>query len=97
MSSSFSVVIPIYNRPDELLELLDTLTKQTRKPDEIIIIEDGSTISSEEVVQSFKSALPIQYFYQENTGQGFARNAGYSKATGDYLFVFDSDCLLPKN
>ena len=95
MSFSFSVVIPVYNRPEELLELLDSIAAQTRSPEEIVIVEDGSTVKSKEVVDSFEGRLTIKYIYQENTGQGFARNTGYKNATGDYFFVFDSDCVLP--
>lgn len=95
MSLKLSVIIPVYNRPDELNELLGTLVRQTRKPDEVIIVEDGSTISSIEVAQNFKKDLLIQYLEKENEGQGFARNFGYKHATGDYFIVFDSDCLVP--
>lgn len=91
----FSIIIPVYNRPDEVLELLETLVDQTYKDFEVLIIEDGSTISCEEVVQGFKSRLDIHYFFKENGGQGFARNYGFERATGDYYIVFDSDCLIP--
>lgn len=96
MPLKLSVIIPVYNRPDELNELLETLTLQTRKPDEVIIVEDGSTISAEEVVDTFRVDLPLFYYRKENGGQGFARNFGYEKASGDYLIVFDSDCLIPE-
>ena len=95
MSLKFSVVVPVYNRPDELEELLKSIAAQTQKPYEILVVEDGSTISSERVVEAFQQRLPVQYIFQENTGQGFARNTGYRHATGDYFFVFDSDCVLP--
>ncbi len=95
MSLKLSVIIPVYNRPDELRELLDSLDRQSRKPDEVIIVEDGSTISSKSVAVSFKKKLNIQYLEKENEGQGFARNHGYAHATGDFFIVFDSDCLIP--
>ncbi|MDW3193866.1 MAG: glycosyltransferase [Cytophagales bacterium] len=97
MSLKLSIIIPVYNRPDELNELLDTLTAQSRKPDEVIVVEDGSTISSKSITKSFEQSLPIRYLEKENEGQGFARNFGYQHATGDFLIVFDSDCLIPSN
>lgn len=95
MSLKLSVIIPVYNRPDELNELLETLVNQSRKPDEVIVVEDGSTISSKEVVNSFEKELPVLYLEKENEGQGFARNFGYKHASGDFFIVFDSDCLVP--
>ncbi len=97
MSMKLSVIIPVYNRPDELNELLETLVNQTRKPDEVIVVEDGSTISSKEVVQTFEKDLSIRYLEKENEGQGFARNFGYKHASGDFFIVFDSDCLIPRD
>lgn len=95
MSLKLSVIIPVYNRPDELKELLGTLVDQTRKPDEVIIVEDGSTISSREIARTFENQLSIRYLEKENEGQGFARNFGYKHASGDFFIVFDSDCLIP--
>lgn len=95
MALKLSVIIPVYNRPHELNELLHTLVGQTRKPDEVIIVEDGSTISAETIAKSYEASLPIKYLTKENGGQGFARNFGYQHATGDFLIVFDSDCLIP--
>lgn len=91
----FSVVIPVYNRPDELRELLESLTRQTYPDFEVLVIEDGSTHSSESVVAAFALKLPLRYFVKENTGQGFSRNYGFDRATGDYLVVFDSDAVVP--
>lgn len=93
---SFSIIIPIYNRPEELEELLLSLTQQTKAPDEVIVVEDGSTIPADHVVSKYENQLPVKYFVQENSGQGFARNSGYERAKGDYLIVFDSDCIIPK-
>jgi len=93
----YSVVIPIYNRPDEIKELLESLTKQTFTNFEVIIVEDGSQIKCEQICHSFKDKLNIQYFYKENSGQGFSRNFGFEKAKGDYYIVFDSDCIIPEN
>ncbi len=91
----YSIIIPVYNRPDEIAELLDSLTKQTYKDFEVLIIEDGSEISCKKVVQSYSGVLNVRYYYKENSGQGFSRNYGFEKATGDYLVVFDSDCIIP--
>lgn len=91
----YSVIIPVYNRPDELRELLESLTTQTRKDFEVIVVEDGSTISSEEVVQQYSKQLPITYYFKANSGPGPSRNFGYAHAHGEYLVVFDSDCVLP--
>lgn len=92
----YSIVIPLFNRPDEIKELLESLTLQTYQDFEVVIVEDGSTIDSKEVVEAFKDRLDIQYFFkEENTRQGFTRNYGFAKAKGDYFIVFDSDCIIP--
>ncbi|MDB4902324.1 MAG: glycosyltransferase [Mucilaginibacter sp.] len=93
----FSIIIPLYNRPQEIKELLETLTVQTYKQFEVLVIEDGSDIDAEEVVKSFSDKLDIKYFVKPNTGQGFSRNFGFERAKGDYFVVFDSDCLIPEN
>ena len=95
----FSFVIPVYNRPDEVKELLETIEKQvfdTQKISfEILVIEDGSTHKADELVNEFANRLPIRYFFKENTGQGFSRNFAFERAKGDYFIILDSDCLLP--
>tara|TARA_Y100001972_G_scaffold73475_1_gene89287 strand:+ start:2723 stop:3718 length:996 start_codon:yes stop_codon:yes gene_type:complete len=91
----FSVVVPIYNRPDEISELLETLVRQTYKDFEVVVVEDGSTIPCKEEVMAIADRLDIKYYVKENGGQGFARNFGYEKASGEYFIVFDSDCLIP--
>ncbi len=95
----FSIIIPVYNRPDELQELLDSLTAQAFARDvfdfEVVIIDDGSSKRAEEVALAYSTLLRLQYHYQANTGQGFARNRGFQQAQGDYFLVFDSDCILP--
>ena len=93
----YSIIIPIYNRPDELDELLESLTKQTYKNFEIIVIEDGSKLKCDKVVEKYSNILEIKYFYKENGGQGFARNFGFEKASGDYFVQFDSDAIIPAN
>lgn len=91
----FSVIIPVYNRPDEIRELLKSLTGQTYTYFEVIVIEDGSNDKCEKIINSFDGKLDINYVYKENSGQGFSRNAGFEKAAGDYFVIFDSDCLIP--
>lgn len=91
----YSVVIPVYNRPNEVRELLDSLTEQTLKNFEVLIIEDGSSNKCESVVKSYQSSLDIHYYFKDNSGQGFTRNYGFERAKGDYFIVFDSDCLIP--
>lgn len=91
----FSVIIPVYNRPDEVNELLESLTNQSYTDFEVIIVEDGSSMPAEQITAVFKDQLNIRYFFKNNEGQGFARNYGYSRANGNYFIVFDSDCLIP--
>ncbi len=93
----YSVIIPVYNRPKEVIELLESLLQQTYTNFELIIIEDGSTESCEDIAQHYASVLDIKYFYKENSGPGDSRNVGMSKATGDYLVFFDSDCIIPSD
>ncbi|MET4080196.1 glycosyltransferase involved in cell wall biosynthesis [Pedobacter sp. UYP30] len=93
----FSIIIPLYNRPQEIEELLATLTKQTYTNFEVLIIEDGSKLDAKAMVNAYSGKLNIRYFFKENAGQGFARNYGFEHAKGDYFVVFDSDCLIPPN
>jgi glycosyltransferase involved in cell wall biosynthesis len=94
-SIKYSVVVPVYNRPGELHELLTSLTIQTCKDFEVIVVEDGSTITSQRVVEDFSGQLTIQYAVKPNTGPGPSRNFGFALAKGEYFVVFDSDCILP--
>lgn len=93
----FSVIIPVYNRPEELNELLASLITQSFKDFEVVVVEDGSTQDSSEVVKNYSEFLQIHYIVQSNTGQGFARNNGMRIATGDFFVILDSDVLLPKD
>jgi glycosyltransferase involved in cell wall biosynthesis len=94
-SPKYSVIIPVYNRPQEVKELLESLTHQTHKNFEVILVEDGSSISSKEVYEQYADKLSIQYFFKPNSGPGPSRNFGFEKARGEYFVVFDSDCVLP--
>ena len=92
----YSFIIPVYNRPDELDELLKSLAEQTYTADfEVVVIEDGSTISSESICQQYQSSLSITYLAKPNTGPGDSRNYGMRHAKYDYFLILDSDCLLP--
>ncbi|CAM3955566.1 glycosyltransferase family 2 protein [Flavobacterium antarcticum] len=94
----FSLIIPVYNRPDEIDELLSSLLLMDFDKDfEVVIIEDGSSLSCEAVVRSFNSKLNISYYFKENSGPGDSRNFGMKKAKGDYFIIFDSDCIIPPN
>lgn len=91
----FSIIIPLYNRPAEIRELLDSLTQQTYKHFEVVVVEDGSTEKSEEIVASFRDRLEVKYFFKENSGPGLSRNYGAARAPGDYFIFLDSDCIVP--
>ena len=93
----FSIIVPLYNRPQEIDELLHTLTKQTYLQFEVLVIEDGSINDAKDIVSSYSDKLDISYYYKENEGQGFTRNYGFARAKGDYFVVFDSDCLIPEH
>ncbi|MCU0354239.1 MAG: glycosyltransferase [Cytophagales bacterium] len=95
MPRKYSIIIPLYNRPDEIRELLDSLTRQTYTHFEVLVIEDGSVNDAQAIVESFANRLDVKYFRKENSGQGFTRNFGFERASGDYFVIFDSDCLIP--
>lgn len=93
----YSIIIPVYNRPDEVEELLDSLTQSTFEGKfEVVIIEDGSTVSCLNVVEKYNQKLDISYYFKENSGPGDSRNYGMKIAKGDYFLIFDSDCIIPK-
>lgn len=91
----YSVIVPVYNRPDEVKELLESLTEQEFKDFEVIVVEDGSTVPCREVVEGFAGRLNARYFTKPNSGPGQTRNYGAERAAGDYLIILDSDCILP--
>ena len=94
----FSIIIPVYNRPEEIEELLESLTHSDFQGKyEVVIIEDGSTISCEHVIQKYNDKLNISYYLKYNSGPGDSRNFGMNLAKGDYFIIFDSDCVIPKN
>lgn len=93
--SYFSIIIPVYNRPDEVNELLESLTLQTYTDFEVILVEDGSTVKCDLIAQKYNDRLIIRYYYKENSGRSETRNFGIDKAEGEYLVFFDSDCVIP--
>ena len=92
---NFSIIVPVYNRPDEMKELLDSLAVQTYKEFELVVVEDGSNIKSEELCKSYSDRIDISYYYKNNEGPSIGRNYGLAKAKGNYYLFFDSDCILP--
>ena len=91
----YSVIIPVYNRPAEVGELLESIAGQPRPDVEIIIVEDGSQTTCEEVVARFQNRLNITYLKKENGGPAAARNYGAQQASGEWLIILDSDVVLP--
>lgn len=92
---TFSIIIPVYNRPDELKELLDSVAGQLCRDFEVLIVEDGSEVKSEFLTFQYEQQFPINYIYQSNQGPGPARNTGAQQAKGRWLIFLDSDCILP--
>lgn len=90
-----SLVIPVYNRPDEIVELLESISQQGDTDFEVIVVEDGSTRTCKEEIAPFADKFKLQYFFKENSGPGPSRNYGVQHASGDYVIVLDSDCILP--
>lgn len=94
---TISIIIAVYQRADELHELLQSLSRQTDSDFEVIIVDDGSTIKLDKVIHSFRNQLNINYFYKENSGAGKSRNYGMERAVGNYFIFLDSDTIAPKN
>ena len=91
----YSVIVPVYNRPDEVDELLESLCSQTFKDFEVVIVEDGSKITCKDVCDKYANILDLQYYYKENSGPGQSRNYGVERAKGDYVLIVDSDAVAP--
>ncbi len=91
----YSLIIPVYNRPDEVDELLQSLEGQTFQDFEVVVVEDGSSVTCEDVVRRHAGSLNVRYYRKENGGPGPARNYGADRSSGEYLIVLDSDCVLP--
>ena len=93
---NYSIIVPVYNRPDEVDELLRSLTRQAFADFEVIIVEDGSAVPCKDVCDKYKDRLNLRYFAKENSGPGQSRNYGVERAEGDYVIILDSDVVLPE-
>lgn len=93
----YSIIVPVFNRPDEVEELLESLTYQREKDFEVIIVEDGSQKPCKDVCDKYRDKMDIHYFYKENSGPGQSRNYGAERAQGEYLLILDSDVVLPES
>ncbi len=91
----YSIVVPVYNRPDEVDELLESLCSQTYKDFEVVIVEDGSNIICKDVCDKYAGILSIHYYFKENSGPGQSRNFGVERAQGEYVIIVDSDAVTP--
>ena len=92
----YSIIVPVFNRPDEVDELLESLSNQTLKEFEVIIVEDGSVKTCKDVCDKYADILVLHYYFKENSGPGQSRNYGAERANGDYLLILDSDVVLPE-
>lgn len=91
----FSIIIPVFNRPDEVDELLASLTRQTDKGFEVLVIEDGSTIPCDEICRKYEEQLDLHYYFKPNSGRSETRNFGMERASGDWFVIYDSDVIVP--
>ena len=92
----YSIIVPVFNRPDEVDELLESLCQQTLKDFEVIIVEDGSKKPCKDVCDKYADILDLHYYYKDNSGPGQSRNYGVVRASGEWLIVLDSDVVLPE-
>ena len=92
----YSIIVPVYNRPDEVDELLESLSNQTLKDFEVIVVEDGSVKPCKDVCDKYAGILALHYYAKENSGPGQSRNYGAERANGEWLIVLDSDVVLPE-
>ena len=93
----YSIIVPVFNRPDEVDELLESLCHQEVKDFEVIIVEDGSKKPCKDVCDKYAGILDLHYYYKDNSGPGQSRNYGAERAKGEWLIVLDSDVVLPPN
>lgn len=91
----FAFIIPLYNRPDELDELLQSLVNQTSDNFSVTVVEDGSEKTGENVIKKYTEKLTINYYKKDNSGPGLTRNYGAERTEADYLIFVDSDCIIP--
>jgi len=93
----YSLIVPVYNRRDEIAELLESLVAQQHDSFEVIVVQDGSSERCDDIIEQYQDRLTIQNFYKENSGPGASRNFGMEKAKGDWFIIYDSDCLIPEH
>ncbi|MDY4955883.1 MAG: glycosyltransferase, partial [Prevotella sp.] len=93
----YSFIIPVFNRPDEVDELLDSLTRQTVTDFEVVVVEDGSQVPCEDICRKYAARLDIHYYMKPNSGPGQSRNYGVERAKGEYVIILDSDVVVPEN
>ena len=91
----FSIIIPVFNRPDEVAELLESLTKQTDKGFEVVVIEDGSSVPCEDICKQYENKLDLHFYFKPNSGRSETRNYGMDRASGDWFIIYDSDVIVP--
>jgi glycosyltransferase involved in cell wall biosynthesis len=92
---TYSLIVPVYERPDEIQELLASLCEQTLKDFEVLVVDDGSKTPCEAIVKNFLDRLEVHYFFKSNSGPGPSRNYGADRASGSWLIFLDSDCVIP--
>ena len=92
----YSIIVPVFNRPDEVDELLESLCSQTQKDFEVVIVEDGSEKTCKDVCDKYANILDLHYYYKDNSGPGQSRNYGVERAHGEYVIILDSDVVLPE-
>ena len=93
----FSIIIPVYTRPPEVDELLESLCQQTFRDFEVVVVEDGSTEKCDAVCDKYQDRLTLSYYFKSNSGPGPSRNYGAERSQGEYLIILDSDVIVPKN
>ena len=91
----YSIIVPVFNRPDEIDELLESLSTQTLKDFEVVVVEDGSQIPCKDVCDKYANILDLHYYFKENSGPGQSRNYGVDRANGEYVLIIDSDAVTP--
>ena len=92
-----SLIVPVFNRPQEVDELLESLVEQSQKNFEVVIVEDGSKEKCEHIVENYQDRLDLHYYFKDNSGPGQSRNYGAERASGDYFIFFDSDVIVPSD
>jgi glycosyltransferase involved in cell wall biosynthesis len=97
MKMQFSIIIPVYNRPQEVNELLESLCQQSLNDFEVVVVEDGSTEKCDTICEKYSDRLTLHYYYKSNSGPGPSRNYGAERSQGEYLIILDSDVIVPEN